>query len=92
MPTVLFILISGAIAGYFSRRIPNIKKVGSAIGIVIMLLLFFLGVSVGANPQVVAKFHTIGTEAMIIALGGTLGSIICAWIVYRYFFKKEKSE
>ncbi|MDR1516590.1 MAG: lysine exporter LysO family protein [Dysgonamonadaceae bacterium] len=92
MPIVLLILISGAVAGYFSRRLPGIERIGSAIGIVIMLLLFFLGVSVGANPNVVAKFHTLGIEAVLIALGGTIGSILCAWVVNRCFFNKEKPE
>lgn len=94
MPTVLLILVSGAIAGYFLRRKPFVsRQVGKAIGIAIMLLLFFLGVSVGANPDVIAKFRSIGTEALLIALGGTSGSVMGGWMVYRWFFNgKNKPE
>ena len=75
--------------GYFIRNCPATKKIGTAIGIVIMLLLFVLGISVGANREVFTKFHLIGVEAFLIAFSATIGSILCGWFVYRRFFRHK---
>ena len=92
MPVVILIILAGAVVGYFIRNCPATKKIGTAIGIVIMLLLFVLGITVGANREVVTKFHLIGVEALLIAFAGTIGSILCGWVVYRYFFDKKNKQ
>ena len=89
---IILIILSGVTAGYFVRNIPQMKYVGVVISLIIMLLLFFLGVSVGANEQVVKNFSSIGLDAFIITIGGTLGTILCAWWVYIRFFKRRKNK
>ena len=89
MLNIILILLSGVVVGYFVRKIPQVKYVGTVIGLIIMLLLFFLGVSVGANEQVVKNFSIIGFDAFIITIGGTLGTVLCAWFVYERFFKRK---
>lgn len=86
---ILFIL-AGILVGYILRNKGFVKHIGTALGIIIMLLLFFLGVSVGSNEQVVNNFALIGLDAFVLTIGGTLGSILCAWWVYVSFFKKKK--
>ncbi len=89
MLNIILIILSGVAVGYFVRKIPQVNYVGSIISVIIMLLLFFLGVSVGANEQVVSNFSSIGLDALIITLGGVIATIICAWIVYSIFFKRK---
>lgn len=89
MLNIILIILSGVVVGYFVRKIPQVKYVGTIISMIIMLLLFFLGVSVGANEQVVKNFSSIGFDALIITLGGTLGTVLCAWFVYKRFFKRK---
>lgn len=89
MLNIILIILSGIIVGYFVRNIAQIKYVSAAISIIIMLLLFFLGVSVGANEQVVNNFSSIGLDALLITLGATLGTILCSWWVYSVFFKRK---
>lgn len=89
MLNIILIILSGVVVGYFVRKIPQVKYVGTVITFIIMLLLFFLGVSVGANEQVVKNFSSIGFDALIITLGGTLGTVLCAWFVYERFFKRK---
>ena len=50
---------------------------------VIMLLLLFLGIAVGSNREVVTRFASLGLEALLLTLGGTLGSLIAALWLYR---------
>lgn len=90
MLNIIIIILSGVVVGYFVRKIPQARYVGAIISLIIMLLLFFLGVSVGANEQVVGNFSSIGLDALIITLGGTLGTIFCARWVYVRFFRKNK--
>lgn len=89
MLNIILIILSGVVVGYFVRKIPQVKYVGTVISLIIMLLLFFLGVSVGANEQVVKNFSSIGLDALIITLGGTIGTVLCAWFVYERFFKRK---
>jgi uncharacterized membrane protein YbjE (DUF340 family) len=89
MLNIILIILSGIVVGYFARKLPQVKHVGSVISLIIMLLLFFLGVSVGANEQVVTNFSTIGLDALIISFGATVGTVLCAWLVYSTFFRRK---
>jgi hypothetical protein len=53
------------------------------------VLLFILGVEVGGNEQIIKGLHTIGIEAIILTLGGTLGSVIAAWALWKALYKKK---
>lgn len=86
---ILFIL-AGILVGYVLRNKSFVKHIGTAVSLIIMLLLFFLGVSVGSNKEVVNNFGLIGLDAFILTIGGTLGSVLLAWWVYVSFFKKKK--
>ena len=57
--------------------------------VLIWVLLFILGVEVGGNEQIIKGLHTIGIEAIILTLGGTLGSVIAAWALWKALYKKK---
>lgn len=86
---VFGIMITGIVAGYFLRRIPNITYIGKLITAFIFLLLLFLGISVGKNEVIINNLSTIGVQALIITLAAILGSVVMSWIIYRRFFKKS---
>ena len=65
---------------------------GKPISYTILLLLFLLGISVGANDAIVNNLTTLGGQAFLIALAGTTGSVLAAWGVYRFFFKERRRE
>lgn len=89
---IILIILAGILTGYILKNVPFIKYVATALSVIIVLLLFFLGVSVGANEQVVNNFVFIGLDAFILTVGGLLGSVLCAWWVYMKFFKKKSSK
>ena len=90
MLSIFLFILSGIAVGYLSRNRTHLKHVGSAINIIIIFLLFFLGVAVGANKQIIESFASIGLDAFAIAITTTLGSVLCAWFVYNRFFKNDK--
>ncbi len=92
MLAVFFFILSGVAIGYLTRNRTQLRHVGSTINIIIILLLFFLGVAVGANKQIIEGFATIGMDAFAIAFATTLGSVLCAWFVYNRFFKNNRDQ
>ena len=92
MIQILLSIISGVAVGYAVRRSAFTKYVSRIIQIIILLLLFFLGISVGSNTEVVNNFGAIGLDAFIIAAFATLGSLIFAKLVYKLFFERKKND
>ncbi len=83
-------ILVGIAVGYLTRKRTYIKQVSSIITLIIIFLLFFLGVAVGANKQIVESFASIGIDAFAIATACTIGSVLTAWLVYTRFFKDKK--
>ena len=89
MFTVIGIMFCGIAVGYFFRKVELLQKIGKPISYTIVLLLFLLGISVGANESIVNNLTTLGGQALLIASAGTLGSVLAAWGVYHFFFKER---
>lgn len=72
--------------GYFTARLnrlpqlwqKRIQKIGT---LALFLLLFFMGISLGADAQIIASLPTVGFKAILISLGTIIGSIACVWLV-----------
>ncbi|MCD8183245.1 MAG: lysine exporter LysO family protein [Bacteroides sp.] len=85
---VIGLILTGMLLGYLLRR-RNLRKIHPAITVLIWLLLFILGIEVGSSEQVIKGLHTIGLEAVILTLGGTLGSAVAAWALWRALYKRK---
>jgi hypothetical protein len=89
MLSLFLIILSGVVVGYALRRVPQMRYTGVVISVVIVLLLFLLGTSVGANEEVLNNFPVIGFDAFVLAAGAISGTLLCAWWVYKCFFKSK---
>lgn len=92
MFTVIGIMFCGIAVGYLLRRIEWLQGIGKPISYTILLLLFLLGISVGANEAIVNNLSTLGGQALLIASAGTIGSLLAAWAVYNLFFKERSRQ
>ena len=88
MFTIIGLMLTGMLLGYLSRK-RDLKKIHQIITLLIWLLLFILGIEVGSNEQIIKGLHTIGLAAVILTLGGTLGSVIAAWALWRALYKRK---
>ena len=88
MFTIIGLMLTGMLLGYLLRK-RDLKKVHPIITLLIWLLLFILGIEVGSNEEIIRGLHTIGYEAVVLTLGGTLGSVIAAWALWRALYKRK---
>ena len=88
MCTIIGQMLTVMMVGYLLRK-RDLKKIHQIITLLIWLLLFILGIEVGSNEQIIKGLHTIGLEAVILTLGGTLGSVIAAWALWRALYKRK---
>lgn len=86
---VLTITFTGIALGYLFRKVKVLQMLPKSISWTIWLLLFFFGLQVGANEQVVSNLDTLGLKALLVAVSGSLGSCVAAWLLYRFLFKER---
>lgn len=87
MLIVIGLMVSGILLGYLFRE-KNLKFIQKLITLAIFALLFLLGLSVGTNDQIMDNLDTIGLDALIITSGAVVGSVLCAWGIYKFYFSK----
>ena len=85
---IIGLMLTGMLLGYLLRK-RNLRKIHKIITVLIWLLLFTLGIEVGGNEQIIKGLHTLGLEALILTIGGTLGSVIAAWALWKALYKRK---
>lgn len=86
---VIGIMFLGIGLGFLFRKIEGLRHISKSISYTIFLLLFLLGLSVGADRQIVNNLAALGGQALLLAGAGALGSAIAAWGVYKLFFERR---
>ena len=90
MLKVLIIFAVGLGLGYLLRKKDRLlPPVETITQIAITVMLFLLGVNVGKNEKIIANLSTIGFQSLILTIGAMAGSIIAAWFLFHYFFRKK---
>ena len=91
MLTVISCMMIGILTGYMLRKRNIAGLVGKMISVAIVVLLFFLGISVGTNKDIINNLSTIGVNAVLISFAATMGSVLVSWLVYTIWFKNKES-
>ena len=91
MLIIVAIMLCGIAVGYMLRN-KNTRIVSRIITVLIWLLLFLLGIEVGSNPRIVMGMQTLGIEALLLTIGGAVGTTLCAWLLWIYVSRKEASK
>lgn len=89
MFTIIGLMLTGMMVGYLLRK-RNLSRIQQVVTGLIWVLLFLLGVEVGSNEAIVRGLHTIGLEAVVLTIGGTLGSVLAAWALWRMLGGKKE--
>ncbi|MDR2293014.1 MAG: LysO family transporter [Prevotellaceae bacterium] len=93
MYEIIGIMIVGGIIGYFFRSKSKFIHLSERIySLLLFMLLLSLGLSVGKNEVAMKGLSDLGLLSLGIAVAAVAGSVVCAWIVYKIFFKNIKTD
>lgn len=87
---IILTMFAGIGIGYIIRNFKSLTYIGKTISVTIYVMLFFLGVKIGTDENILKNLSGIGLQALVLALAGISGSVLAAWAVYRYFFKGKE--
>ena len=81
-------IFAGLITGFIvSKFVPlphgTQEIIGKLSNLAIILLLFTMGITIGANPDVMLSLPSLGLSAFMMASATVLGSTMAVWIVKR---------
>ena len=88
MLKIVMIMLCGIGTGYLLRN-RKMSFIGRIITVLIWVLLFLLGIEVGANPRIINGLQTLGLEAVVLTLGGCAGSVLFAWALWKYVSTRQ---
>lgn len=91
MFTIIGIMLAGISIGY-AMRFKRLSWIPRVITVFIWLLLFLLGVNVGANERIVKGLYSLGVDALIITLAAVIGSVLAAWGLWYLLYQKNKEK
>lgn len=89
MLVIVLIMLCGIGVGHLIRG-RDMSAVSKAITVLIWALLFLLGIEVGSNPRIVRGLQTLGVEAVVLTVGGSIGSVLAAWALWHRVTKGGK--
>ncbi len=89
---IFSVLVSGIIIGRLLLSKKNNKYLPKIIIMIIWALLFFLGIEVGSNKELVSSLGTLGITALIITVLGLIGSIFFSWILWKLITSKNENK
>lgn len=81
-------MLSGMAVGFLLRK-RRLRIVPHAVTVLIWLLLFFLGVEVGENPQVINGITSLGLEALWLSIAGLAGTVAFSWALWHWVSRKK---
>ncbi|WP_177603705.1 LysO family transporter [uncultured Phocaeicola sp.] len=86
---VIGIMLIGISVGYLLHT-KKLTILPQLTMILIWLLLFILGLEVGHNKMLMQSLHTLGLEALLLAVAGASGSAIAARLLWIYLNHHKK--
>ena len=87
MFTFISIMAVGVLISYPLRHKSQVRKITPLIHIVVCLLLFLLGLSIGLNRLIIDNLGYFCGQAAVISSLSILGSMMASLAVYHIFFK-----
>ena len=87
---LIMTMAAGIAFGFLARSDRRLTHIGKAISVTIYVMLFFLGVKIGSDKNILANLSTLGLQAFLLAFAGAMGSVLFSTILYRLMFRKEE--
>lgn len=85
-------MLCGMILGRLTRNVHFFGQFEKLILPSILLLLFLLGTGIGANRQIMESLPQLGLSALLLAVGGMAGTILCIRLITPLLTKKTSGK
>lgn len=82
-------MFAGVAVGYLFKR-HKAAWVQKTITYLIWILLFMLGLGIGADDSLFRSLPSIGGQAMVIGTATAIGSAVASWLLWRYIRKDNQ--
>ncbi len=93
MVVLICMMVGGMLTGYLLRRFRQaIRVAGLVSGWAVYMLLFTLGLSIGADRGLFARLPEFGMTAGILTMAAMLGSGAMAWLFGRFVLGLRSGE
>lgn len=84
----MVLIVIALVAGFMFARLNLLPKASnkgvSKLGhLALIVLLFSMGLALGANPELTNALPSLGLKALLLSLGAIFGSVFLVWIVIR---------
>lgn len=79
---LILTLSAGICTGFIFRRSRFLKHTGTVVSAIICLMLFFMGVKIGADENILKNLSGLGLQALLFAIAGIAGSV--SWSPCRF--------
>ena len=90
MFNVLILMLLGIASGYAFRNVGLLKNIDKGVSATVLLMLFVFGVTIGADDELTGNLGHYGIHAAILALFGTVGSLLAAYLAYRLTVRNKR--
>lgn len=84
---VFFLGIAVSAMGIMPKK--AYKYFDNIMFLLLMLLLFGMGINIGANKEIISNLGQMGMEAFCIAIFSIFGSVIALWFLSKTLFRRE---
>ncbi len=85
------LIVAGIPVGYALRkRDAAVKCVNNALSLVIYILLFLIGMSLGGNTDLLARLAELGVQGTLIGALCAIGSAVAAWCFSVLLLREKK--
>ena len=90
MTEIVVSLALGMLLGWWERTPGAVLRAASPLTSAgLVLILFCMGLALGANPEIVPRLEAIGLRAATLAALCVLGSVLAVWAVERCFIPRK---
>lgn len=89
MFTSIYILVAGIPFGFLFRKSRAlVSRTDRLLTFSVWILLFLLGIGLGADKNLMAQINNLGLQAFCITFFAVLGSLVFAWLVAKFWYQE----
>lgn len=90
MIEIVLLIVAGGALGYALRRRHWLRRIERSISWTVYVMLFVLGLTVGANPLLLRQWAGIGGQALLLSVAGVAGTLATVCLLGRFIRNREK--